>query len=81
MKPESKIPQQLLIERLSRKLNYPIGVNHFAVLVHAWMKKYPDATPEVGTLRARKCNDGYLWFKPDEVAALSHYAGYDLTQD
>lgn len=81
MKAEKKIPQAVLIERLSKKMNYPIGVNHFAVLLHGWMKRRPMEAPDVTTLRVRKNREHYLWFNPREVADLSKYAGYDLTRD
>lgn len=81
MKDEKKIPQAVLIERLSKKMNYPIRVNHFAVLVHGWMKRRPREAPDVTTLRVRRNRSGYLWFNPREVEDLSAYAGYDLTRD
>ena len=81
MKPENKISQDLLIRRLSQRMNYPIGINHFAVLIHGWMRRKPMEAPDVTTLRVRKNRDHYLWFTPREVEALSAYAGYDLTRD
>ena len=81
MSKEKKISQAVLIERLSKKLRYPIGVNHFAVLMSGWMKKRPEQAPDVATLRVRKNRDGHVWLKPTEVADLSTYAGYDLTRD
>ena len=81
MRENKKISQAVLIERLSKKLHYPIGVNHFAVLMSGWMKKRPEQAPDVSTLRVRKNREGYVWLKPSEVADLSTYAGYDLTRD
>ena len=81
MKNDKKIFQAVLIKRLSKRLNYPLGVNHFAVLMSGWMKKKPDQAPSVATLRVRKNRDGHVWLKPSEVADLSVYAGYDLTTD
>ena len=81
MRAENKISQAVLIERLGKRLNYPIGVNHFAVLMSGWMKKRPEQAPDVATLRVRKNREGYVWLKPSEVADLSVYAGYDLSTD
>ena len=81
MRENKKISQAVLIERLGKKMHYPIGVNHFAVLMSGWMKKRPDQAPDVATLRVRKNRDGYVWLKLSEVADLSVYAGYDLTTD
>ena len=81
MRSENKISQDQLIRRLSKRMKYPIGVNHFAVLIHGWLKKKPDQAPDVSTMRVRKSRDGYLWFNPREVEDLSRYAGYDLTRD
>ena len=78
---DQKIPQSVLIQRLAKRLNYPVTIAHFAVLMHGWAKQHPEQAPLVGTLRMRKHNDGFLWFKPPEVADLSLYAGYDLTSD
>ena len=81
MSTDKKISQSVLIERLGKKMQYPIGVNHFAVLMSGWIKKRPDQAPDISTLRVRKTRDGYVWLKPSEVADLSKYAGYDLTCD
>ena len=78
MKQDKKIYQSELISRLRRALKYPIGVNHFAVLMHGWMKKHPDTAPNVHTLFVRKRTDGELWLRAEEVDDLSSYAGYDL---
>ena len=81
MNPEKKIAQAVLIERLGKRLNYPITNAHFAVLVHGWSRKHPEQAPLFATLRNRKKREGYLWFSPNEVRNLSAYAGYDLTHD
>lgn len=81
MNENKKISQAVLIERLGKKIHYPIGVNHFAVLMHGWIKKRPEQAPDITTLRVRKNREGYVWLKPSEVADLSVYAGYDLTRD
>ena len=81
MNNEKKIAQAVLIERLGKRLNYPITRAHFAVLVHGWSRKHPEQAPLFATLRIRKKREGYLWFSPSEVQNLSAYAGYDLTED
>ena len=81
MNNDKKIAQDVLIERLGKRLNYPVTRAHFAVLVHGWSRKHPDQAPLFATLRYRKKREGYLWFNPTEVQDLSAYAGYDLTQD
>ena len=81
MKVENKIPQILLIERLSKRLNYPITNAHFAVLMHGWTKKRPDQAPPFSTLAMRKKKDGFTWLTTREVEDLSRYAGYDLSYD
>ena len=81
MRTEKKTTQAVLMERLTGKLDYPIGVNHFAVLLHGWMRKHPKDAPTIQTLSARKRKDGFVWLSPREVTSLSAYAGYDLTTD
>ena len=80
MKTSNKIPLTELAMRLGKRMNYPIGMNHLAVLIHGWRKKRPKEAPAHGTLRERKRKDGYPWLTPREVEDLSAYAGYDLTQ-
>ena len=81
MRKEKKIPATVIIERLGKRLNYPINRAHLATLVHCWTKKHPDEAPTFGTLRIRKKRDGFLWFSAQEVRDLSAYAGYDMTED
>ena len=81
MKQEKKIPMTVLIERLGKRLHYPVTYAHFGVLMHGWGKHRPDEAPEFSTLRYRKRRDGFLWFTAQEVVNLSRYAGYDLTSD
>ena len=78
---KEKIPLSTVGERLSRRLNYPVGMNHLAVLIHGWRKKHPDQAPNFSTLYERKKNDGYAWLTPLETAFLGHYAGYDLSEN
>ena len=81
MKKELKIPASVLIARLGKRLHYPVTNAHLAVLMHGWTKKHPEQAPSFGTLRVRKSTDGFLWFRQQEVADLSAYAGYDLSTD
>ena len=78
MKKEKKIPMTSLVERLGVALEYPIGMNHLAVLIHGWTKNHPEQAPTYATLRIRKHRDGFAWLKADEVQNLSKYAGYKL---
>lgn len=80
MRADNKISQAELIRRLSRQMNYPIEVKHFAVLMHGWMRRRPELAPDVHTLFMRKKNNGYVWLTAEETASLSAYAGYDLTK-
>ena len=81
MKENNKITQDVLIERLGKRLDYPVTNAHFAVLVHGWAKKHPEQAPSIHTRIARKRVSGELWFTLGEVIRLSAYAGYDLTKD
>ena len=81
MKQSKKIPLDILIERLGKRLDYPVTNAHLAVLIHGWHKKHPDQAPCFETLRIRKKRDGVTWFTQQEVRDLSDYAGYDLTSD
>ena len=81
MKSDKKIPLTTLVLRLGTAMNYPIGMNHLAVLIHGWMKRHPDQAPLFSTLSMRKRKDGYPWLTEKETAFLSRYAGYDLTKD
>ena len=77
---KEKIPLTEVTERLGRRLNYHVGMNHLAVLIHGWRKKHPDQAPSFEALRQRKIKDGWPWLTPAETAFLSAYAGYDLTK-
>ena len=81
MKTENKTSAKTIIDRLGKRLDYPITNAHLATLVHCWTKRHPDQAPSFSTLRQRKSTDGFLWFRPQEVKDLSDYAGYDLTKD
>ena len=78
MKAENKIPLTDLALRLGQRLNYPIGMNHLAVLIHCWRKRHPDEAPSHSVLHERKKADGFAWFTPYELQAFSRYEGYDL---
>ena len=80
MRQTNKIPLTTLLERLSTAMNYPLGMNHLAVLIHGWMKKRPLEAPTVTTMRVRKKREGFAWLSPSETADFSRYAGYDLTK-
>ena len=80
MKTSNKIPLTELAMRLGKRMNYPIGMNHLAVLIHGWRKKRPREAPEFHVLSVRKRRDGYVWLTPRETADLSRYAGYDLSK-
>ena len=80
MKTEKKLALSVLLERLSKAMVYPLGMNHLAVLLHGWMKRRPDEAPTVATMRVRKQRDGFAWLTPKETADFSRYAGYDLTK-
>ena len=79
MKKILKIPLTEIAERLGKAMNYTIGMNHMAVLIHGWQKHRPDEATTFEVLRSRKQRDGFAWLDTDEVQKLSHYAGYDLT--
>ena len=81
MRQTNKIPLTTLLERLSTAMNYPLGMNHLAVLIHGWMKKHPEQAPLFSTLSMRKRKDGYPWLNEQETRFFSEYAGYDLTKD
>ena len=81
MKEEKKIPLTSIAEALGKAMNYPIGMNHLAVLMHVWMKRRPDEAPCFGTLRIRKQRDGYAWLKSEELALLERYAGYPIAEN
>ena len=81
MKADKKIPFTTLIERLEKALNYPVGMNHLAILIHGWSKRHPEQAPLFSTLSMRKRKDGYPWLTETETHFLSRYAGYDLTKD
>jgi len=73
-----KIPFSVLVERLSAQVGAPLGMNHLAVLMHGWRKKYPGQAPEFHTLRMRKVKDGFPWLSYSEALLLEQYAGYKL---
>lgn len=74
-----KIPLTTVAERLGRAMNYTIGMNHLAVLIHGWAKRHPDEAPTFSTLSMRKKKDGEAWLSRRELSDLSRYAGYDLS--
>lgn len=78
MKQSNKIPLSLIRERLSKAIDYPLGNNHIAVLVHGWMRRHPEQAPDVSTLRKRKNKDGFTWLTHREAIDLAHYAGYKI---
>ena len=80
MKPESKIPLSEVLERLSVAAKYPFGMNHLAVLIHCWAKKFPEQAPGYNALFQRKKADGYGWLTPRELSDFGSYAGYDLSK-
>ena len=81
MKDAGKIPITTVLERLSKAVHYPLGMNHFAVLMHGWEKKHPDQAPPYHTLFQRKRLAGCTWLTRQEVADLGRYAGYNLLDD
>ena len=81
MKEEKKIPLTSIAEALGKAMDYPIGMNHLAVLMHVWMKRHPDEAPTFSTLRMRKKKDGYPWLRSEELALLERYAGYPIAQN
>lgn len=74
-----KIPLTTVAERLGRAMDYTIGMNHLAVLIHGWGKRHPDEAPTFSTLSMRKKKDGEAWLSRRELSDLSRYAGYDLS--
>ena len=78
---EEKIAFETLVKRLGKALNYPIGMNHLAVMMHGWRKKCPKEVPNYSTLYMRKKDDGFPWLNEIETLDFSAYVGYDLTGD
>ena len=81
MKEDKKIPLTSIAEALGTAMEYPIGMNHLAVLLHVWMKRRPDEAPTFSTLRIRKQRNGYAWLKNDELALFERYAGYPIAKN
>ena len=79
MRKSLKIPLSEVCKRLGKAMNYTVGMNHIAILMHGWQKRRPDEAPTFSTLSMRKKNDGEAWLSQRELTALSSYAGYDLT--
>ena len=76
---EEKIALTTLCARLERAIHADVGMEGLNLLL--WWWRWKCGYISLWTLRNRKKQSGYEWLTHSETAALSAFAGYDLTKD
>jgi hypothetical protein len=76
---EEKIELTTICARLERAIHADVGMDGLNLLLWWWRWKCGFISQQ--TLRNRKKQSGFEWLTLSETAALSSFAGYDLTKD